>query len=183
MPAPFYTLPFRPGRSAATAVETALGQVLATKPVSQTFGISSMRGCRVQVYSNGADNETATATVYALDQIGSGENGTPGFANGGYFAISLGTLAITLGTKVGTADSFIGTNMRFADTMTWSPTTYGTARLAYCGGNIAAFSPANDTVAELLMSDIGGSSDIAFVWTTYGLTTASSIWPLISAIV
>lgn len=160
--------------SAPTAVESALATTVGTMP-SQAISIEGWRGGRIRVYSNGADGETFTLTLYDVNQD----------VAGGWQTQSLGTLAFTLGTSTAIAgtlpviDTSITGTKRWADTLVWTATTYGTAMLTRVGGNIAAFNPADNTIAELLVSDFGGPSHIALVATTYGLTAGSAIMPVI----
>lgn len=168
-------------KSVTTAVESALATTVASLP-SSAIKCEGWRGFRAAFISNGANDETATFTLYGIDPFNSeeGERGNIGFR-----AQSLGTLAITLGTStavVNTAlplDSGINSTWRWADAVVWTPTTYGTAVLTYLGGNAAAFSPADNTIAEFLMSDVGNFAHLALVCTTYGVTASSKIVPLV----
>jgi hypothetical protein len=168
------TTQWKRGRvSAATAVESALATTVATKP-SQFIPLESWRGGCIRVYSNGADNETATITLYSVSED----------TDNGWQMQSLGTIAITLGTSTAilntiAADPNMTGTKRWADTMTWTATTYGTAMLTRVGGNIAAFSPADNTIAELLVSDFGSPMGIAMMVTTYSLTATSALMPVL----
>lgn len=170
------TTPFKSLRpTAPTAVESALATTIATRP-SQAISVEGWRGARISFISNGANDETTTFTLYALDPFVD-LDGSPG--NKGWRCQSLGTLALTLGTSTAVAGTIEGNAAyRWADTITWSASTYGTALLTYVGGNAAAFSPADNTIAEFLISDFGNWSHIALVATTYGLTATSKIYPV-----
>jgi hypothetical protein len=112
------TTPWMRGRvSAATAVESALATTVATEP-AQFIPLESFRGGRIRFFSNGANDETATVTLYDVNQD----------HLGGWQTQSLGSLAITLGTSVavlGTAadDPLMTGTKRWADTAVWSVTT------------------------------------------------------------
>jgi hypothetical protein len=165
MAQPLDTTPFNKMRQAdATAVESALVTTRTTLP-STAAAVSGYRGGRFSVYSNGANNETATFTIYAVDPIGMG----------GYRCESLGTLAVTLGNSTMVVGAPLDASYRWADTLAWTPNTYGTALLTYVGGNAATPAATADTIAEFLWSDFGSVSHIAFVVTTYGLTATSKI--------
>ncbi len=166
-------------RSAPTAVESSLTTTTVLAFPASAIPVEGYRGARIQFITNGADNETATWTLYGIDAH---KNALEDEATGyGYFVKSLGTLAVTFGTAVGLSNSvgLVPATYRYADTCVWSVTTYGTARLVYCGGNAAAFSPADNTIAEFLISDFGNSTHIALVCTTYGATAGSVVDALI----
>lgn len=155
---------FRARKSEPTAVESGLSRFVSAQP-SQAISVEGYRGARMRFVSNGANNETGTWTMYAIDQQ----------QNGGWHVESLGTLAITLGTATGVSPGTgIPVTERFADTLTWTPTTWGSAMLTYVGGNAAAYSPADNTIAEFLISDFGNCSHVAFLITTYGLAAGST---------
>lgn len=166
----------RARNSAPTAVESSLATTLVgpTAP-TQLCTIEAYRGARIRFYSNGADNETATVTLYDVNQD----------TDGGWQMQSLGSVALTFGTSVAVAvpniaaDPGMSGTKRWADTCVWSVSTYGTAMLTRVGGNIAAFSPADNTIAELMVSDFGASQGIALVVTTFGLTAGSALMPII----
>lgn len=155
-----------------TAVESALTTTTVLILPTQAICIEGFRGGRFQFISNGANDETATWTLYAIDAH---KNALNSDGSEGYFVKSLGTLAITLGTAVGLSNvaGIVPITYRYADTCVWTATTYGTARLTYVGGNAAAFSPADNTIAEFLISDFGNSTHLAFVCTTFGLAANS----------
>lgn len=168
------TIPWKRARvSPATAVESALATTVATRP-AQFIPIESYRGGRIRFYSNGANNETATVTLYEVNED----------TDRGWQMQSLGTIDITLGTSTAIAgtianDLNMSGTKRWADTAAWTATTYGAAMLTRVGGNINVFSPADDTIAELLVSDFGSPMGIALMVTTYGLTATSSLMPVI----
>lgn len=170
---------FKPARATApTAVESTLATTFQTLPAS-AFQVTGFRGGRIQFFTTGLDNETATATIYALDPHKGSDPSVGGAQNSGWYCIDLGSVALTFSTAVGVLGTFVPVASRYADTIVWTPSTYGTARLVYVGGNIAAVSPVNNTIGELLVSDFGGSSHIAVVFTTYGLTAGNSINALV----
>jgi hypothetical protein len=151
-----------------TAVETTItadSVVILDKP-TDTVVIEGWRGGRFRVYSNGADDETATITFYAVEPF---EN------ENGYMVSNIGTLAITLGTEVGVAGAQALPNHRFADTMTWTSSTFFTALQVYVGGNVADVDPAANAISDLMVSDFGGIHGLAWKVTTYGLTAARFI--------
>lgn len=159
--------------AAPTAVESALATTVAAQP-SAFFALEGWRGGRIRFYSNGANDETFTATLYDVNQD----------MDGGWQTQSLGTIACTVGSSAavpGTIgyDLNLTGNKLWVDTMVWTATTYGTAMLTRVGGNIAAFNPANNTIAELLVSDFGAAQGIAIVITTFGLTAARFAMPII----
>lgn len=165
----------RARNTAPTAVESSLATTVLVAPTQLCF-IEAFRGGCIRIYSNGADNETFTFTLYACTQD---------YANG-WQTQSLGSVAGTLGSSTAIAgtcaddNSFTTTaTKRWADTMVWTVSVYGTAMLTRVGGNIAAFSPADNTIAELMVSDFGSPMAIAIVFTTFGLTALSSIMPVI----
>lgn len=160
--------------SAPTAVESTLATTVGAAP-TQLKVIEGYRGGCIRFFSNGADNETATVTIYNVNQD----------ASNGWQVESLGSVALTFGTSTGVlgtiardGDIMTGT-MRWADTCVWTASTYGTAMLTRVGGNIAAFSPADNTIAELMVSDFGSPMGIAMVVTTFGLTAARALMPVI----
>ena len=176
----FKTTPFNPLRAAPpTAVETALtanlttgGGVIVLAAPTDMLEVEGTRGARMQFVSNGANNETMTWALYGIDRYRLGPTVD---APDSWHIVPLGGLAITLGTKTWVAGSLqYATSYLFADTCVWTASTYGTARLTYCGGNAAAFSPADNTIAEFLISDFGNCSHIAMLATTYGLTATSA---------
>jgi hypothetical protein len=165
-------------RSAPTAVESALATTIAGGEPSAYRQVEGWRGGIIRAYSNGLNDETFTLTLYAIHKAQRFDS------NSNYQAQSLGTIACTLGTSTAVAgtianDANMTGTKRWADTMVWTATTYGTAMLTRIGGNIAAFSPADNTIAELMVSDFGACEGIALVCTTYGLTATSALMPII----
>lgn len=161
---------------APTAQETALAVYVSTLPAS-AFKVEGFRGVRIRFICNdGANNNgTATATIYAIDGC---RNSYVNQTNG-YTVDSLGTVAITFSNNsamAGIDGTYIDKSFFFADTLgAWAPTTPGTARLTFVGGNAASYSGTADTnAAELLYSDLGAIQYLAIVFTTYSLTAAAS---------
>ena len=162
--------PFRPAADAATAVETTLTAdcVLSATIPAHTRVVEGVRGGRMRFFSNCANDETCIITFYAVEE----RNGK----NGGYYVTNLGTTGtITFGTEVGTPLSDIDGTFRFAEAMTWTPSTFGTALLVYCGGNVADVDPAANAISELLWSDFGNIEMLTWRVTTYGLTATSKL--------
>lgn len=161
-----------------TAVESALTTTTVLARPSAAMTVEGYRGARMQFITNGANDETATWTLYSIDRHKDAKAMTEA---SGYFVKSLGTLAVTFGTAVGVSNTvgLVPITYRYADTCVWTASTYGTARLTYVGGNAAAFSPADNTIAEFLISDFGNCTDIALVCTTYGATAGSVVQALI----
>lgn len=170
-------------KSVPSAVETELATTVASLP-SSAIAVEGWRGIRAAFISNGANDESAVFTLYGIDPFGDQEvvQGTSG-----YRCQSLGTITVTLGTSTAVANtalplsSGINNTWRWADTVVWAATTYGSAVLTYIGGNAGAFSPADNTIGELLFSDVGNFAYIALVCTTYSLTSGSKIVPLIKS--
>lgn len=162
--------------TAPTAVESALATTLVgpTAPTQLCF-VEGFRGGRIRFYCNGANNETATVTLYDVNQD----------TDTGWQMEAIGSVALTFGTSVAVAvpniaaDPGMSGTKRWADTAVWSVVTFGTAMLTRVGGNIAAFSPADNSIAELMVSDFGAAQAIALVVTTYGLTAGSALMPII----
>ena len=171
------TTPLKSLRTTAiSAVETGLATTVATLP-SQAVPTEGWRGMRLAFLTNGADGETAVLTLYGIDPFENSATPT------GYRCQSLGTLAIVVGTSARVAgtvlsNSNLNNTYTWADAITWTATTYGTAALTYIGGNAAAFSPADNTIAEFLHSDLSNFAFIALVCTTYGATAGSKIIPV-----
>lgn len=162
--------------TAPTAVESGLAVKATTLPAA-AFCVEGFRGGRIRfICASTTDNDTATATIYSID----GLRGSQPTQNKGYMVDSLGTVAITFSSNsvmAGIADSSVfPSNYFMADTLgAWSPTTPGSARLVYVGGNIASYTGTSNTnAAELLISDFAGCSHIAVVFTTYGLSVATT---------
>ena len=176
----------RKGASVTTAVESALATTVAAIPVS-AVPCAGWRGFRMAFLSNGANDETATITVYGIDPF---TNVDEEYAVG-YRTQSLGTLALTFGTSTLVAGTIydvtahtslplaLNASYRWADTVVWTASTYGTALLTYVSGNAAAFSPADNTIGEFLCSDFGNFAYLAFVCTTYGLSATKQLIPLV----
>ena len=174
---PLRSFPFiRMRQTAPTAVESALATTVAALP-SQAISVEGMRGGRIIFYSNGADNETAVATLYAIDQIHPNERAELGGdpTIGGFRCESMGTITITLGGSLGIVGTAVPVAHRYADTLVWAPTAFGTALLTYVGGNVGTPVVAADTIAEILVSDFGNAQYIAVVFTTYTLTAGRAI--------
>lgn len=161
-------------KSVVTAVESGLATTIAgPQPPSQFISIEGWRGGRIRFIANGTDGDTSIITIYDVNQ--DSEDGWQAQSLG-TVTITLGTLAVVAGTIGGQVSQSLGTvkTTVWCDTAVWSATNYGTAMLARVSGNIAAFSPADNTIAELLVSDFGAAQGIALLCTTYSLTNTAS---------
>jgi hypothetical protein len=113
---------------------------------------------RLNFFGNGADNDTFTAHLWAYEYTDRAMAGTEVLLH------YLGNAACTLGAKVGLAGSpGVVNTERFADTITWTPGSESSTpkgplakwEAALNEGASAVYSPANDTVAELVLPCLG----------------------------
>ncbi len=176
---PWYVL----NKTAITAVEAALATTVVSLP-DNAISVEGQRGFRLTALCNGADDETATVTLYGVDAFDNSNSPN------GYRCQSIGSIALTFGTTVYTAGTVaphqlvpLGKTYRYIDTAVFTATTFGTYRVTNLGAPAgAAFSPADNTIAEFNISDVSGHHFIVPRVTTYGLTATSKIYFLIQMI-
>lgn len=100
-----------------------------------------------------SDTLSADATAnYALHAVTlhQGVNGTTATT------MRLGTGTATIGTKTGVAGGVPDNTHRFADALTWTETGYyADLRAGLQGAEAAVHSPADNTIARLIVGDVG----------------------------
>lgn len=148
----FATTPFEIATRTATEMEAPSALLRAELPRAMT--LEGFRGGRVRLFGGHASapaDKTLSVGVYAIERSG-----------GIRRSVLLGTLAATLGTLAGQDHADISKAERWADTIVWTPTAYGTALLGYVGAAVTVHSPADDTMAEVFFEDFGNVEQVYF---------------------
>lgn len=126
------------------------------------------KGARIRICCADDEDTEIAVDVYAVSRA----TGAAGNELDEFTLTPLGTLTATLGasTFAGTAalESAVRTGELVADTMVWAGGAYATAIVNAGGAAIAAYSPADDTEAELIIPDALNAWGLLLVSDTAG---------------
>ena len=146
-----------------TARPTIAIPITGVSAMVRLFGVGSANDTVVgDFYMAERINNTAIAEGEAIDRLGAAA----------YFTTKIATLTATLGTQAGVAGGVVSDTELLADTMVISSeTTFLTHREAVLTSDIVTFSPADNTIAEVVFSDFGNADMLVFVATTVNPTS------------
>jgi len=156
-----------------TAVTPPLGAAsvdFATAPSQRIINMGNARGFLLEVIGTSTNNHELIFDIYGTIRALGDYNDLPT----DYEVIHWGTVEAILGTNTcsGSLLTASGTSYRYADTLTWTPSAFCTAwESAYGLGTTAAYSPADNTIACLIVPNLpaqGVILDITLITATGG---------------
>lgn len=105
-----------------------------------------------RLYTNALNNLTLNVDLHTVEltsrRIGEG-------VRTGMEYTKIGRLVLTASTLVGDG-AFVPSTHRYADTVTWTATAYGTHLFTSLGVDIQLYSPADNTPVSVILPDLGG---------------------------
>lgn len=156
------------------------GTVTATLPTN-LVQLNGLRGIDcIQFFGVGNADTTFDYKIYAIERIdNTNMSGTYSSDQSPLYEYrNLGGGTATLGTKTGVSGGVLATTDKFADTLTWTATAYGTFVFeAFQGADAdaAVFSPADNTIASLTALDLGDCYGIVIDFDMTGATSGNAL--------
>ena len=155
--------PFKNVRSSNATVDEAAPTLYSASAPSNMLAIPVEKRIRIQFYGTTAADKTAKCALYVVypESHPSDSTQTPT----AYISQLLGLADYILGTTAGaaTTTTIVDSDEYFADTITWTDGMCLQLEQHRSTG-VVEYTPADNTVAELVFNDLGGAMGIVFRW-------------------
>lgn len=123
---------------------------LTTAPSQRIVNLGDARGFLLEVIGTASNNQTLDVDVYGALRVAGNYDDQPT----DYEVFHWGTINATLGSNTcsGSLLTAAGTSYRYADTITWTASSFCTAwETAYGLGTTASYSPADNSIGYLIV--------------------------------